>query len=304
MNQYNPLKKLSMEFKNDLLKSIYNKKIYLAKSAAKNPLFNKNNLKDLFLMQGIKNQTFQINEHGNTAELDSNTFMVMIKNLKKGNIRVDEFMLEISKTYTLKILSAHLLSPILKKFAYELFLFFDKGININIYITNGLKKSYNLHLDSEAFFIKQILGVKEWYFPIDERGEYLKDNHRCLRGNQKSENLFKNKIKDYKKFIVEKDNCLHSPLGYPHYAISKKDGLSIHLTISIHEYTGMDITNFIFYISNSKLKYPLQYVDEESLNILLGDKDELIKKWERFLLIKKISILKKGYINIPSHFLY
>ena len=303
-NNTHVLEKLSFDFQGEsFLKNIYNKKIHLG-SHPENIFFSKQDLKDLFLMDGIEKQFYQINaDKGNvfTHPLDPKASLPVLDRMRKDLIDIDECVLELSKGYGLKVYSAHVFSPILKKFSHELFLLFGRGININIYIINGQKEGYALHLDPGAYFIYQVCGAKQWYFPLDGKGQYLKDCKGYLN-DKKTKHLYEEQIKDYKTFILREHECLHFPVGQPHYAISKTEKLSIHLTIAIHEYRSIDFANFISsYILHDKYKEPYQCIEQESWKMLFEDDRDLQEKWNQYLTSKNFAILKKGYLGTPSH---
>ena len=311
MKYNNPLEKLSLEFKDPnfdahFFKSIYNKKIHLLKSVSMDSFFDKNDLEDLFLTDGIEEQLHQINAHENnvrTVAIDPKKSLPIIAKLKNKEIDVDEFIFKMSDGYGLKVYSVHILFPKLKRFSHELFLLFNRGININIYIINGEKKGYDLHLDSGAYFIKQISGEKEWNFPLDEKGEYLRDDQGLLREGR-TRKIFENKIKDYQAFMMKENDCLHFPVGYPHYALSKTKQLSVHLTIAIHEYRSLDFANFVSsYILHDKFSSPLQCIEQnDGESVFLNENmEEFKEKWQQYLLHKNMTILKQGYLKSPPH---
>ena len=312
------LSKLSPELKDTaLLASFYNKdlKHFHHHSTDDIPIFfNKKDLEELFLLEGIERQLHRLhtddknqnkNRTGATGSpIDIPMAQACIEKLRKKELNFDEFITDISGGYGLKFFSAHRFSKILKTFAHELFLLFERGVNINIYIMTGgeEKKGYDLHTDVGAYFIKQISGVKEWYFPLGEEGQVLTDYQGAFKNHRKSED-FKKGIKSYKTFILKEGDCLHFPLGYPHYAVSRSQDLAVHLTVAIHEYRAVDFVNFAseYMLQNRLKRQPFQYIDKNSWKLFFEESDEKQKQdfeeqWNEYLFSKGLSVLKKGYL--------
>ena len=282
------------------LESFYNKDVKLFKSTNENRIFLKENLQDILSIEGIENNITQINC------LDEKTIQPLItssekslnsfKKFKKQEISLDEFIFEL---FNIKIWSAHLFSKKLSKISYELFTLFKCGINVNIYCTSGIgKKGLDLHSDGEAYFIKQISGEKEWYFPIDVTGQYLKDD-QFLLNNQKGKNIFENNINNYKTFTLREGDCMHFPIAYPHFAITRSRKPSIHLAVSVHEPLVYDFINFMrFYITSYAPKKGLyQCVNEISIKDFLEKENlrDIDNEWKQYLSNKNLSILKEGF---------
>ena len=302
-----PLEKLSFDFVDmNHIKEFYNKRIHHSTASSRHLFDDHRDLGQLLLMEGIAPHLQRIHYEKDdkiqSSPIEPKKSLPLIERCRQGKIDLNELILNLSDNYGLKILSAHLKSPGLKKLAHEFFVLFERGININIYIISGMnKKGYSLHLDSGAYFIKQISGKKEWFFPIDENGNYLKDTHGLLQ-KYETRSHFEQNIKGLKSFIVDKNDCLHFPVGYPHFAISRSEGLSIHLTVAIHEYREIDYSNFLsFYTSKS----PYECIDKERCLNLFDEKnkEDMKEKWDRYLLDRNFSLLKRGYLGSPLHFI-
>ena len=302
------LSKLSPELDNtEALATFYNREIKLFKTPKNTPLFfDKKDLEDLFLMENIERHFHQLQYTEKTQSVSGRPIDVknsrpLIEKLRKKDIDLDECIMELSKGYGLKVFSAHIFSSILKKFAHELFFLFDKGININIYImASGEKKGYDLHTDVGAYFIKQISGEKEWYFPLDDEGQPLKD-YQGLLGRNDARKAFEKSIINYKSFTIQEGDCLHFPLGCPHYAISRSEEFAVHLTVAIHEYRAMDFINFAseYMLKNRLRAFPFQGISEKAWEFFFEDSNEeerrnFREQWKNYLLSKNLFVLKKG----------
>ncbi len=109
-------------------------------------------------------------------------------------------------------------------------------INVNAYCSWPGHKAYIPHFDCHEVFILQIVGKKQW-FVLEEPVQYpLQQDSYSFNPPDLS--------KTYINCVVQPGDVLYIPKGHWHHAMTI-DEPSIHLTLGINCYTGIDFVEWL-----------------------------------------------------------
>lgn len=117
---------------------------------------------------------------------------------------------------------------------YELGL--GHSTQVNAYCSWPTVQGFDCHYDTHEVFILQIEGNKEWFVFDDTLGHPLAKRH--INGASPPE------TESYIHTTLEPGDLLYIPRGHWHYALAQ-DCPSIHLTLGVHCYTGIDFLDWL-----------------------------------------------------------
>lgn len=101
-------------------------------------------------------------------------------------------------------------------------------VKVNVYLTTGPTRGFNIHWDAEDVVIVQIDGTKEW----DVRGTYPMPGDGAHQADPPPDSVWQGELK--------RGAAIYLPRGQWHAAGRNDDGFSLHLTFSLAESTGVD----------------------------------------------------------------
>lgn len=133
---------------------------------------------------------------------------------------------------TVTINHIHQLEPSLAQLASTLSYELGHHTQINTYCTPSKNQGFDCHYDTHDVLILQIDGEKEWFV--------LPETISHPISAKRSNNDLPPDDLPYLKIVLKQGDVLYIPRGHWHYAVSKGDRVSLHLTVGINCDTGLD----------------------------------------------------------------
>lgn len=119
----------------------------------------------------------------------------------------------------------HKLEPDLAQLAANLTYELGHPVQINSYCTPSQNQGFDCHYDTHDVLIVQIDGEKEWFV--------LEETIPNPTSDTRQKDELPPETQPYLKTTIKAGDVLYIPRGHWHYAVSKGDRPSLHLTIGI-----------------------------------------------------------------------
>jgi hypothetical protein len=133
-----------------------------------------------------------------------------------------------------------------------------ENTRLNLYLSYPGEQGYDLHYDTQDFFILQIAGFKKWWiFPTTVESPLFEQKTHGIEPPPES-SLYLN-------CTLGPGDVLYVPRGHWHYALAEKEP-SMHLTLAVFVKTGIDffswITDELREIEPFRRNFPMRYKGE------------------------------------------
>jgi hypothetical protein len=121
---------------------------------------------------------------------------------------------------------------------------FNCVVSVNLYFTpNGKSNCFDYHTDGTKIIILQLLGSKEWFFPLNEE-DYLFSTKKTDINVQH----------DCEELLLTQGDCLYFARSIAHKALHRGTGPSIHLTFAVSTFSNYDLINKLqSFLENDKI---------------------------------------------------
>lgn len=202
----------------------------------------------------------------------------------------ENWLKNFQKGATLIINLVHELVPELAEFAAAIHSEIGHKTQINLYCSPPEQKGFDCHYDTHEVFVLQIHGTKEWYIFSDTVKYPLSEN-------RSSEQLPPDEP-PYLKTVLKPGDLLYIPRGHWHYAVSL-DQPSLHLTLGIDCYTGIDFLNWLLdeLLNKSEWRENLPIINNNNTNELQGKVEDLINNLISYLKDEELSKKYTDYLT-------
>lgn len=117
----------------------------------------------------------------------------------------------------------------------------DCTVNMNLYLTPKGEQGFPVHIDRHDVFILQVTGEKEWY--VYEASTELPMEFDRVSPSLRTGGgaLDENELKLKHRKVLKAGDLLFMPRGFPHKAVATPTAASMHITVSLHQYYGMEL---------------------------------------------------------------
>ncbi|MEM9542580.1 MAG: cupin domain-containing protein [Cyanobacteria bacterium P01_E01_bin.42] len=143
-----------------------------------------------------------------------------------------DWLKQMQQGATLILNHVHELDPSLAALATQLRYELGHRVQINLYCTPQEQQGFNCHYDTHEVLVLQLDGEKEWFI-LPETEQFP------MKGTRPS-NALPPDESPYLKVILKPGDVLYVPRGHWHYAVPVGERPSLHLTIGVSTYKGLD----------------------------------------------------------------
>jgi hypothetical protein len=169
----------------------------------------------------------------NEDYLRNEDFLVSSKNKTDGAVDLNKLFLAYQEGCTIILVALQRRWRPLSYFSRKLEKLLSYPCSVNVYLTPKNARALKPHYDDHEVFILQIYGVKHWRV-FDSQVVYPYD------GMPRTEGVKCNFDKPLCELDLAPGDLLYLPRGFVHDALTL-DQASIHLTVSLHPYTWLDV---------------------------------------------------------------
>jgi ribosomal protein L16 Arg81 hydroxylase len=165
---------------------------------------------------------------------DNNREEIIDVGAERRSVDLDRIFAAYCDGYTINLNDVHSRHVPIRELANSISDTFGCMVNVNAYLTPAQSQGFTLHFDAHSVLILQIEGAKTWRI-YPPRFPYPTPTHkpphsllRDLPGGP------------FSSMLLEPGDVLYVPRGFGHEA-STDEGLSLHLTVGIHDFTYFDV---------------------------------------------------------------
>ncbi|MDB9312835.1 cupin domain-containing protein [Spirulina sp. CS-785/01] len=133
---------------------------------------------------------------------------------------------------TLILNHVHELDPRLATLATQLRYELGHRVQINLYCTPQEQQGFDCHYDTHEVLVLQLDGEKEWFI--------LPETEKFPMKGTRPPNELPPDESPYLKVVLKPGDGLYVPRGHWHYAVPVGERPSLHLTIGVSTYKGLD----------------------------------------------------------------
>jgi cupin superfamily protein len=169
----------------------------------------------------------------NEEYLRNEDFLVPSNKKTDGVVDLDKLFLAYQEGCTIILVALQRRWRPLSYFSRKLEKLLSYPCSVNVYLTPKNARALKPHYDNHEVFVLQIYGVKHWRV-FDSQEVYPYD------GMPRRERVKYNLDKPLRELDLSPGDLLYIPRGFVHDALAL-DQASIHLTVSVHPYTWLDV---------------------------------------------------------------
>ncbi len=140
--------------------------------------------------------------------------------------------------YSIRLTNFQRVFPELRKKGMWLSKVLGSPVTCNVYISPGNgSRCFVYHTDYQEAVVQQVMGAKEWSFPLDKSGEKALGNINWKKVDQNPDQV--------ERTTLSKGECLYLGHSIVHAAQNRSSELSIHITYGINSTTQLCYANAI-----------------------------------------------------------